>query len=402
MQKALLTTLLVVLAPVFCGARQTESGVRQAPTPPIDTAALVALHERIFAASDETVFNVDLWFDVPARLGDIRDFADARGIFRATAVVEYGPDHYQYGQARISVGTLFDQPGSWDRELCRPRMIAPRIPGSTLTSIAPEDWLVYEIHVLGPAAAIRSLIGGDVLPPALILEGREENPQYIDRFFEAIRRQHARKIQVTDDEVVPIECLTHTDRILSPVLTGTPSIQAAVYGDSHDPRFADSFRQHLDQRPPELPVTLQVVFGEPALVEDLAQLVERHEIDGLYAEMSPEDGIGQIINDTPFSIHGGSMSLQIERAHCAQQLGEAAKYGGRWIADNIRITVPAGKAYAIVSDDRLVDARLLNDYKAGMLDLVVAYHQELSNSRLELHPSLGIPPGCEWYMHYPD
>ena len=221
-----------MLIPLFCAAQQNSQNVPSlgpAPTPAIDMESLVQLHEDIASAPNGTIYAVELRFDKPANLGVIRDLANELQIMRALALVEFGRIYngYSQGRARIGVGVLYNEQGFWDREICRPKLIAKSIGDTGLLNTPAEEWQVNEISVLGPAEAIRHLLLGESLPKTMILSGRKQNPRHMERFAAAIKRQHAEKIQVQDKDDIPEECLRFTNRIQAPILTGTPTSSMA-------------------------------------------------------------------------------------------------------------------------------------------------------------------------------
>ncbi len=396
---------LAMLIPVFGAAQQltqNQGDIRQAPTPEIDLTALVRLNNEIASAPTGTIYSVELRFDKPAKLGDIRDATNRLQILRAVALVEFGPVYngYAQGRAYVGVGTLYNESGSWTREICRPMMIAKSIRDTSLLRIPAEEWSVDEIRVLGPAEAIRYLLLGESLPPAIILSGRKQDPRHLDKFAAAIKRQHAEKIQVQDKDEIPAECLEFTNRILAPVLSGSPTIQTAEYSGHHNADFQAIIRELLAQRAPITPVTLQVTLRSHAPVEEFAKLVEKYEIDGLAAQLEPEDRNFRISVGASLSIHGEPLADQLRRIRCFLELGDAANYDGTWLAQYAQVSLPVSKAWDLVSDNNLIDARLLNEYEVGALDKIEAFHRQESAASIELPTSMLIPPGCSNYMHY--
>lgn len=396
---------LAMLTPLFCAAQQNQmdgTSVRPAPTPPIDMESLVQLHEEIATAPNGTIYSVALQFDKPASLGVIRDLANELQILRALALVEFGRiyDGYSQGRARIGVGVLYNELGSWDREICRPKLIAKSIGDAGLLNTPAEEWQVNEISVLGPAEAIRHLLSGESLPQTMILSGRKQNPRVMDRFAAAIKRQHAEKIQVQDKDDIPEECLKFTNRIQAPILTGTPTIQPAEYGGNHAPDFRTVILDLLASRAPTIPVTLQVTLSSQSSAEDFASLVEKYDVEGLLAELAPEDPSVRISSEAALSIHGGPLAEQVAKIQCHQKVGNSADYDGEWIAQRAQVSLSVSKAWNLVSDSDLIDARLLNEYEAGALRIIQIYHEERSVTNVELPVSMMIPPGCGWYMYH--
>jgi len=396
---------LTVLVPMLALAgqdAQIQPGIRPAPTPDIDMEALVQLHEEIASAPDGTIFNVEAMFDEPVKLGELRRVATELQILRATAEVEFGP--YYRGNNRqstfVHVGALYNEPGSWEREICRPMMIALNMPNAYPLDQPAGEWPVSEVRVLGPAEALRSLLAGESLPPVVILEGWREDPRNMDVFIDAIKRQHAEKIQVQDSDTVPEECRTFTNRILAPVLTGTPAIQPAEYGNNHNPDFLAVIRDHLATRSSETPVTLQVTLEVPSAVDVFAALVDDYDIDGLSAEMAPEDPTVRIISGAELSIHGGPIDDQIVLFDCGIRLGRSNDYKGRWVGRHAEVSTSVSKAWNLVGDQRLIDARLLNEYELGSLELIKMYYEARRTSGLTLPASIAIPSGCEPYLNH--
>lgn len=398
---------LTILVPVLAFAGQepeVRMGVRIAPTPDIDMESLVQLHEDIAGAPDGTIFSAEFMFDSPVKLGEIKRIASDLQILRATAMVEFGPAYRGNYRQRtfVQTGTLYNEPGSWDRETCRSRMIALKMPNAFPLDQPAEEWPVSELRVLGPAEALRFLLSGESLPSVVILEGRRQDPRYMDRFVDAIKRQHAEKIQVQDGDVIPEDCLPFTNRILAPILTGTPTIQPAEYGYNHNPEFLEIVRGHLAARSSNTPVTLQIILQAPATVEVFAGLAEQYRVDGMLAEMAPEDTSVRMISGVELSIHGGPYVEQVARFNCQLGLGNSQEYDGRWIARHAQISVPVDKAWNIVADERLIDARLLNEFDPGSLERIESYYQMRDSAGLALPESIAIPPGCEPYFHHAD
>ncbi len=118
------------------------------------------------------------------------------------------------------------------------------------------------------------------------------------------------------------------------------------------------------------------------------------------AQLEPEDRNFRISVGASLSIHGEPLADQLRRIRCFLELGDAANYDGTWLAQYAQVSLPVSKAWDLVSDNNLIDARLLNEYEVGALDKIEAFHRQESAASIELPTSMLIPPGCSNYMHY--
>ena len=136
------------------------------------------------------------------------------------------------------------------------------------------------------------------------------------------------------------------------------------------------------------------------IIEDFATLVEKYEVDGLLVALAPEDKSFRIVSEVALSIQGGPLTDQVEKIRCHQKVGNSSDYDGKWIAQHAQVSLPVSKAWKLVSDSKLIDARLLNEYEVGALRMIHIYYRERSSNNVELPDSVMIPPGCSWYMYH--
>ena len=341
-------------------------------------------------------------FDEPVRLEKIREAASHLEVLRLLAFVEYGPSHVGYERSKIFIGlgTLYEGDQAWRHETCRVKLFAAVTPDDALLRTPAEQWVVNEIHVYGAANAVRELRSGTSLPLATIMDGGAEGAQNPQAFISYTKNELAKKIQIPDGRAVPEECREFAERIEAAILTGQPTIQWPVYGNTFDPNFRSLIHQHLSERAPETPVTLQITLDFEAKLDDFAKLVGEYDIDGLLAELTPADAAIRAIMPAELSVHGASLEDQVRSTRCRMGLGVGTNYSGEWYGRRARVSISVGKAWQLVSHQDLVDAKLVTEFESGALDAVAAYHQRKASEVLRIPRSMEIPPGCTQYIQH--
>ena len=348
MSKSNTFALLVILMPLLSVAQetgQTQSYIGPGPGP-LNAIELVELNEAINKAPPGQIYSVDMVFDEPVRLDKIREAASYLQVLRLLAFVEYGPTHAGHERSKvfIGLGTLYEGDKAWRHEICRVKLFAAVTPEDVLLRTPAERWMVNEIHVYGAAYAVRELRLGTSLPSARITDGGAEGARSPQAFISYTKNEIARKIQIPDGRTVPEECQQFAERIEAAILTGRPTIQSPVYGNTHNPDFRSSIHLLLAERMPETPVTMQIVLSSDVTVDVFAALVDQYEIDGMTAEFEPVDSDIRASYTAELSAHGGSLESQVDRARCVMKLGVGAKIAGEWVGRSAEVSVPVSKA----------------------------------------------------------
>jgi hypothetical protein len=396
--------LLVILMPLSSGAQETgqTQGYIDFGSGPLSAIELVELNEEINEAPAGQIYSVDMVFDEPVRLDKIREVASHLQVLRLLAFVEYGPSHAGYERSKIFIGpgTLYEGDKAWRHEICRAKIFAADTPEDVLLQTSAERWMVNEIHVYGAAYAVRELRSGTSLPSATITDGGAEGARSPQAFISYTRNELAKKIQIPDGRAVPEECQQFAERIEAAILTGRPTIQSPVYGNTHNPDFRSLIHLLLAERIPETPVTMRIVLNSDVAVDYFAALVDQYEIDGLTADLELVDSDIRASYTAELSAHGGSIESQVGRARCVMKLGVGVQITGEWVGRSARVSIPVSKAWDIVSRQDLVDAKLLTDFEAGALTAVEAYHRRKATEVLRIPTTMAIPSGCEQYIQH--
>jgi len=403
MSKPNIFALLVILMPLSSGAQET--GQNQGyigPGEPLDAIELVELNEAINTAPPDQIYSVDMVFDEPVRLDEIREVASYLQVLRLLASVEYGPSHAGHERSKvfIGLGTLYEGDKAWRHEICRVKLFAAVTPEDVLLRTPAERWMVNEIHVYGSAYAVRELRSGIYLPSATITDGGAEGARSPQAFIAYTKNEIAKKIQIPDGRTVPEECQQFAERIEAAILTGRPTIQSPVYGNAHNPDFRALISQLLAERNPDTPITMQIALNSDVTVDVFSGLVDQYKIDGLVAELEPVDSDIRASYTAQLSAHGGSLESQVDRNRCVMKLGVGVKIAGEWVGRRANVSVPVSKAWDIVWHQDLVDARLVNEFEPGALTVVKAYHRRKATQVLRIPPTMAIPSGCDQYIQH--
>ena len=398
-QFAAIVALLLPLV-VVAQVNQVKPSVSLGPDW-VGTANLVELNNEITIAPAEKIYSVSMILDEPAPLGLLREVASHLEILRLLAHVEYGPayDGYERAKVPVGVGTLYDDDRAWRHQTCRAKLFTANRPGDPLLRTPPDEWQVTEIHVYGRAAAVRELRIGSALPHATILDGRASGARSSQPFAAHIKSELAEKIQVPDGRVPPEECREFTQRIEAPILTGQSTIQWPVYDDSFDLNFRAAIRDHLAARDPETPVTVQITLNSAGTTEDFAKLVETYELEGLSAELSPDDEAVRAIMPVEIGLHGGPISDQVRRTRCHMGLGVGANVT-EWYGRRARVSTTVANVWKLVDEQDLVDARLLSEFELGALRAVENYYRGKNLEPAVVDGSVPISDACRQYLRH--
>ena len=396
---------LALLASYVSNAQEivkTPGGEMIGLMPPTDASSLQLLNEAISIAAPDYIYSVQMMFDEPVRLEEIREVARYLSILRVIAFVEYGPrsDLRARPSVLIGLGTLYDDEESWRHEICRAKLFVAASRDNELLDGPPEHWTVNEIHVYGSVHAVRELRAGILLPRARVTEGWAQDKRHLQGFVSYTRQDLAKKVEIPDNRAVPEKCRKFSQRIESPILTGKTTIQGLVGANTRAADFRPQLHQHLAERAPETPVTLRIVLNFDATLELFASLVSQYDIDGLLAELTPGDSSIRLEMLVELSTHGASLENQVRRARCQMRLGHGAQVSGEWYARSARVSVPVSKVWQLLSYSELQNARLLADFETGALAAVEAYHRRKATEVLRIPRSIALPSGCEQFIQH--
>jgi len=394
--------LLVVVAPSIVGAQETmpapfgEAPFGKVPEE-LSQAGLEAATNSLLAADQGAIYSVRMKFSQPAELKAVREAAVHLQIPRVLAFVElFSPT----GIGRpvmlppIGLGMLYENAGAWEREVCRAKIYSGLSGAMTLAASSPESWPVTEISVYGSGYAIREFEAGTLLPPARVTEGFPQEQQHLQALNMAVQHSLSQPITVPDNISVPAECRDFASAIDGPILSGQRNASGRQ-PRGPDLDFRAVLQEQLSRRAPDTPVTLRLSFGSEVRIETLAALVEQYRIDGLLAELVPENGDERVIGLVEFSVHGGPMASQVRRAQCQRALASAQySVAGEWYTRRAQVSLAVAGVWALLSAQNLRDVELVADFAPGSLSRIEAYHRRKSEEPISTDLVTNRPAGC--------
>lgn len=404
-RKSLLLSVMAA-AMTICGgeggylyARQVspEPDVRTRVARPTVTAEERTRQYDAFQAADPSAgYSLEIWFDQPQRLGDVRDVVERLGVLRVLVHPE-GAD----SGGSIGLGRFYEGLPAWDYGVCQALLRAHYSRNATLETSPAADWLTSKLTAYGSAHSLRELTAGTHLGATTITSITAQDRRIDERFREAVRREVEQPLgQRPQGSSLPQDCDRFFRLADAPVLTGAPvelsPAEAALPAD-------DRVRSQLANLVPSVPVTLDIRFSNHLSIEDLAQLVQRHRIDGMTAELSPPSEPGeqrQPIQIAEFSVHGAALDTYVLRSRCAIDAGSGTGLPSarHWSASRAGITLSAQTAQQLLDDPLVGAARLTGVFEPSDLERMNAYYTRTAEQPLIVGPSTTVPAGCEAVM----
>ena len=398
-----ITLLLVALLSVSVAVGQDNSG--NTPEPAIWAApdqTLEELHqliEDIEVANRNRIFSVEMVFDEPVTLKEIREAAIYFEIPRVLAEIGSNTTVAGYGTVAFGLGTIYENANAWQREICRMRTYTNPMLQLMLATAPPEDWSVTEMHVYGTAHAITELRRGTVLPPAQLTEGGAEgHSRGAEGLIAYETQQIAKMIDVPPDYIPPSECLQYVKALDAPILSGRTLHRSPAEAGKGP---AELLRQQLSDRAADVAVTLNLEFNQELNIEAFAAFVERHQIDGLSADLSPISH-DRIAITALLSIYGEPLEEKVIKTRCMIEMNKhrLPNPSDDWLGSRARISVPVHKVWQITEDPTVNSARLESEFAPEKISLVENFYRQKAAEVLRLPPSMKIPNWCEKYFQH--
>jgi hypothetical protein len=268
-----------------------------------------------------------------------------------------------------------------------------------LATAPPEDWPVTEMHVYGTAHAIRELRRGAILPPAQLLEGGAEgHARGAEGLIAYETQQIAKMIDVRPDYIPPSECLQYMKALDAPILSGRTLHRSPAEAGKGP---AELLLQQLSDRAADVAVTLDLEFHEELNIDAFAAFVERHQIDGLSADLSPISH-DRIAITALLSIYGEPLEEKVTKTRCMIEMHKhrIPKPSDEWWASRVRISVPVHKVWQIAEDRSVYSARMESEFAPEQISLLENFYQQRATEVLRLPPSYQIPNWCEKYYQH--
>jgi hypothetical protein len=380
-----------------------------------DQSLVQRLNESITGAPADAVFSVQMALDQPASLEQVRAAANELQIPRVLAFVQFPAADATGNSAKVpvAVGELYQDAAAWQHQACRAQIFVSLSRADELINTPIERWSTTEIHVYGSAHAIRELRAGTVLPGARVIDGVAEEQRHLQAIAAATQRELAEKISIPANFPAPAACRSLTEPIDGPVLFGQSTIPADALRHPSDADFRSLLYRQLSERAPATAVTLRLFFGVEVTVEMLASLVEQYRIDGLVAELMPQDGQRRIL-EIELSVHGASLADQIIRARCRIALANAATEtpvslaagagslaidaADDWYARDAQVSVTAAAAVQLLGHQDLRDAQFVADFPPDELVRLADYHRRKSGEAVQIMSETKVPDGCRRFF----
>jgi hypothetical protein len=394
---------IALLAPVLAIAQNEPAPFTRAPQ--ADERAIGALAAAIAIAAPDDVFAVQMTLERPATLAEVRDAANTLRIPRVMGSVELRiPGVGATSKLPVGLGSLYAERPAAQQQLCRARVFAALSGVDALERTPPERWSIQEIHVYGPAHAVRELQAGTLLPPARVTGGAAQEQRHLQAIGAAVRADLAEGIQAPDDFEPPPGCEPFVRRQDAGVLVSGPAPgpdRTPGNGDFRAPLLA-----RLAALAPATPVSLDLTFDGELGVDAFASLVAQHKIDGLVAELAPPEPSKRMLFELELSVHAGSIADQALRANCRVALGATAASPGRvdpsttaaWAASRARVSLRADAAAALLSVPDLRRAELTANFPAGELARLGDYYRGRAADRPRIGQATPLPSGCERFF----
>jgi len=398
-----ISSLLVALLSVAIASGQESP--RNSPDTLIWAApdqTLEELHqlvEDIEVANRDKFFSVEMIFDEPVTLKEIREAAIYLEIPRVLAEIGSNTLVAGYGTVAFGLGTIYENANAWQRENCRMRTYTNPMMRLMLATAPPEDWPVTEMHVYGTAHAIRELRRGAILPPAQLLEGGAEgHARGAEGLIAYETQQIAKMIDAPTDHIPASECLQYVKALDVPILSGRTIRRSPGYVGKG---AAELLRQQLSGRAADVAVTLYLEFHQELNIEAFAAFVERHQIDGLVADLTPVSN-DRIMIDAKLSIYGAPLEEKVIKTRCMIEMSKhrLANPSDDWLGSRARISVPVHKVWQIAEDTIVYRVRLESEFAPEEMSMVENYYRQKAVQVLRLPPSMLIPNWCEKYFQY--
>lgn len=338
------------------------------------------------AAPDDR-FSLDLTFEYPTRLEKVRAAAEALGLQRVLADTGMSIPS-------IAMGTFYDGLPIWDYSVCR-ALVYSGFGGAALRGTPPEDWLVTKLIAYGSAYALRELMSGVHLPPAHITDGSIQKASRDARFRDAVRREVERTFETLPAGFQPPEsCRPFLKLSDQPILTGP---QPELSDEERGLGPAELLGRQLSRRAADDAVTLVLSFRQPLATTTLRRLVEDYQVDGLVAELVTPS-TDRMIRIVELSVHGESLDDKVRRFDCAVAATAGAAGAPTWRSSSARVSLTVQKAWQLVDDLDIAEARLSAAFGPDELQRVERYF--LDQAALPPSPvaSGPIPRGCEAFL----
>ena len=371
---------------------------------PVPRQTLDALHqliEEITVADADKVYSVTMRPDEALRLEDVRTAAVQLDIPRVLAYIgDSTPTNPGYGpMVTFGLGTIYENARAWQREICRAKYYSQNSRDRQTENVPPEDWRVTELHVYGSADAIRELRRGVVLPPLSLIEGGAEgHPRAPEGMIAYETQQIAQKTEVHANYDEPRECRQYFKDLDAPILAGDPIFPSREEA-ALDP--AELLRRRLSERAADVAVTLRLEFRQDMNIEMLADLVRRHDIDGLSTEIQPISN-DRILMMVQLSIHGAPLDEKIERLRCDIESAKdkLPNPADDWYSNRAQISVTVQKAWQVVTDQSIYRATFVADFEPAHIRRLEKFYERREMDIRWIPRDQEIPAGCQQYIQH--
>ena len=196
----------------------------------------------------------------------------------------------------------------------------------------------------------------------------------------------------------PRECRQYFKDLDAPILAGDPIFptqeEAAL-----DP--AELLRRRLSERASDIAVTLRLEFRQEMNIEMLADLVRRHDIDGLSAEIQPISN-DRILMMVQLSIHGAPLDEKIERLRCDIELAKdkLPNPADEWHGNRARISVTVQKAWQVITDLSIYRTTFVADFEPAQIRRLEKFYERRATDIRWIPRDKKIPTGCQKYIQH--
>lgn len=394
--RLLLAGLFSLLAAEAAALQQTDGLYRHNPS-------ASGLSEEIRNATALELYAVELTFERPVTIGELRAVAAQLRLPRVLAYLEYGvlPDGRPGGMSILGLGEMYADDPARQHSECRALTSVKSGPPNELRDVPIDDWTTTRIHVHAVAHDIRELMSGLSLPAATPTDGGRAEPQHLRGLESYTRGEITQPISPQRSVELPEYCAQFLAPLDAPTVAGgfPAGFRYPEVLDGEDVR-AYAYRI-LAELPPDSAVTIQLKLNVQANVEALSALVRQFDIKGMSAALVPLYSDERIIARAELSTFGAKPADQIRRVRCQIGLaGDGPQATSEWYADWISVSLSRENAAQLLSHPNLAFVRVSGSFPMTELGRLEGYFEGLVDKVYEMPRSIRIPSGCEdVYIH---
>jgi hypothetical protein len=363
-------------------------------SPPRASPAELAV-EIANAPADQLYF-VEATLARPSSVGEIRAVSSQLEVPRALAYIELGPyvGARPSGMTILALGRMHGSEAARRYAECR-ALVTVNFGENELRHSPIDEWPVSRLALLASAHVIRELSSGRLLPPIRILDGGPQSADSFRKTEDYARNEITQLLTKPSSVDLPAYCSEFVGA------QDAPTLSSGFPRDFRPPapQQGETFRQLafrlLGQLPRDTAVTINLKVDFPADVDWLASLVREYGINGMRAELLPEQSSQRVLVDAQLT-HTLELAGQVQRIRCQARIGAPnVRTSGEWYADWISVSLSTENAVRLLSHPNLAQATVTGSHPVGDLDRLKGYFERLATTIYEMPRSIEIPAGCE-------